>query len=349
MTENASDSLKQMIHGWVNDKHQALLEQIMMAWQEGMGHLVPDEALLQKIQELTAPSPAEDPFPDVVPDTEQDLGSALDLIESSSSQGEVLKRLLEGLQPFAERSALFVIKQGIANLFASRGFESDLPKPGAPVVPPKELEDLLQTRTSLIAAPGPAYLGLLSVLSGFEAPDVRILPLRLRRKPVALLLVDSGLRKVIDYPNHVRALAHAAETTLAYLAGLRDDEKTSIPVEAPPSMPTQRVPEPIQEPPAPPLDPRVRANAERSARVLVGDIELYFPNKVAKGRETGNLYACLRDELDRSLASFTERYTNEVEHQYHIFYQTVVHQLCDGDGAKLGHPAWAPRETSPSA
>ncbi|HWQ10910.1 MAG TPA: hypothetical protein VN436_17435, partial [Holophaga sp.] len=108
--------------------------------------------------------------------------------------------------------------------------------------------------------------------------------------------------------------------------------------------PTQRLPEAIQEAPAPPLDPRIRANAERSARVLVGDIELYFPTKVAQGLEKGNLYACLRDELDRSLASFVERYTAEVENRHHIFYQTVVHQLCDGDAAKLGQPAWAPRE-----
>lgn len=345
MVDNASEPLKQLIHQWVNDKHQSLLEQVMMTWQEGMATLSPDETLLQKIHEMMAPDPAPlDPFPDVMSDTEQDLGSALDLIEAAPSQGEALKRLLEGLQPFTERSALFVIKQGIASLFAARGFGPDSPRQGAPVVPPPELEDLLQGRRPLIAASGPAYRGLLAVLSSLEAADVRIMPLRLRRKPVALLLVDSGLRKVIDHPSHVRALVHTTEATLSFLAGLKDDEKTSAAVEAPPSMPTQRLPEPIQEAPVPPLDPRIRANAERSARVLVGDIELYFPAKVAQGLEKGNLYACLRDELDRSLASFVERYTSDVENRYHIFYQTVVHQLCDGDASKLGQPAWTPHE-----
>ena len=127
------------------------------------------------------------------------------------------------------------------------------------------------------------------------------------------------------------------------MAGLKDEEKTAVPVETQPSMPTQRIPEPFAEPAVPPLDPRIRANAERSARVLVGDIELYFPDKVSQGKEKGNLYLHLRDELDRSLASFTERYTVEVEERYHVFYQTVVHQLCDGDAAKLGQPPWAPR------
>jgi hypothetical protein len=344
MDENLREPLKQMIHKWVNDRHQALLEQVMMTWEEGRGRLIPDNGLLEKIQELIASSPSpEDPFPDVISDTDNDLGAGLNLIESSSSQGEVLKRLLEGLQPFVERSALFVIKQGIASLFSARGFESDAPKPGTPVVPPSELEEVIQGQVPFLESSGPAYLALLAILSRFEASDVRILPLRLRRKTVALLLVDSGLRQVIDHPNHVRALAHTAEATLSFLAGLREDEKTSVPIEAHPSMPTQRIPEPIPEPAVVSLDPKIRANAERSARVLVGDIELYFPSKVAQGREKGNLYAILRDELDRSLASFVERYTAEVENQHHVFYQTVVQQLCEGDPAKLGPAPWAPR------
>lgn len=346
MDETLREPLKQMIHKWVNDRHQALLEQVMMTWEEGMGRLSPDDVLLQKIEELLAPpelpASAEDPFPDVASDTDNDLGAALTLIEASPNQGEVLKRLLEGLQPFVERSALFVIKQGIASLFANRGFESDIPKAGTPVVPPPELDELIQGRIPLLDATGPAYLALLGSLSRFEAADVRILPLRLRRKTVALLLVDSGLRQVLDHPNHVRALTHTAEATLSFLAGQREDEKTSAPVETHPSMPTQRVQEPIPEPAVAPLDPKIRANAERSARVLVGDIELYFPAKVTQGRQKGSLYAALRDELDRSLASFIERYSAEVENQHHIFYQTVVQQLCEGDPAKLGQAPWAP-------
>ena len=62
---------------------------------------------------------------------------------------------------------------------------------------------------------------------------------------------------------------------------------------------------------------------------------------MTQGRQKGNLYAALRDELDRSLASFVERYTVEVENQYHIFYQTVVQQLCEGDATKLGQAPWA--------
>ena len=95
---------------------------------------------------------------------------------------------------------------------------------------------------------------------------------------------------------------------------------------------------------APPaLDPMVRINAERSARVLVGDIELYFPAKVAQGQNQGNLYAAMRDELDRSRASFVERYGAELESQHQIFYKTVVQQLCAGNPSRLGPAPWAAR------
>ena len=62
------------------------------------------------------------------------------------------------------------------------------------------------------------------------------------------------------------------------------------------SAPTQQVPEPIES--ATTLDPKIRTTAERLARVLVGDIELYFPQKVAQGRQQGNPWRNV--EIERS-------------------------------------------------
>lgn len=340
MDDNRKETIKPLVQAWIQERLQTLQEQVVMTWEEGLGRLKPDDALLQKI--LDVAGPAADPFPDGPVDTENDLGVALDLIESASSQGEVLKNMLDGLQPFVERSALFVVKQGIGSLYAHRGFESDSPRLGAPVVPPPELDEVLQGRALGITRPGPGYLALLGPLSRFEAADVRILPLRLRRKPVAILLVDSGLRQVIDHPHHVRALAHAAEAALSFQAGQKEEERaTAVQPEAHPSMPTQRIQMPITEPVVAELDPKVRANAERSARVLVGDIELYFPAKVTQGRAQKNLYTLLRDELERSRASFVDRYGSEVEERYQIFHHTVVQQLCGGDPALLGPVPWS--------
>jgi hypothetical protein len=341
--------MKALLAQWVTERQQALLEQVMLTWHEGMGRLSPDDALMERILATIPPPPepppVEEPAPvEAAPQAVTDplLGQGLEAMEQAATQGEVLKQLLNALTHFAERSALFVVKQGIASLYAHRGFEAEAPRNGTPVVPPPELEALIQGRVPLIQAPGPAYAALLAPLSRFEATDLRLVPLSLRRKTVALLLVDSGLIEAIEHPHHVRALAYVAEARLSHLAGAKEEAKAA-PVEPQPSVLTQLIADPIAESHGPSLDPKVRANAERSARVLVGDIELYFPGKVTQGQQQGNLYSAMRDELDRSRHSFVERYGAEVEAEHQIFYQTVVQQLCGGDASRLGPAPWATR------
>jgi hypothetical protein len=101
------------------------------------------------------------------------------------------------------------------------------------------------------------------------------------------------------------------------------------------------VPEAIETAPPTELDPRTRAAAERLARVLVGDVEIYFPEKVAQAHTQGNLYGLLRNELERSRATFVERFGEPVENQYRIFTNTIIQLLCDGDVSKLGAAPWA--------
>ena len=336
---DASDAQKSVLRQWVHQRHQALLEIVMSSWQEGMKALEPDEALMDEFRNAGGGAPAEDLF--AKGNLGAELGQAIDGMENAPSQGEVLRALLEGLHPFAERSALFIVKQGLPNLYAARGFDSDTPKLGAPVMPTPKLEALLGGKLHALRDTGEAYASMLVPLSRFEASEALILPLRLRRKAVALLLVDSGLRGTLEHPAEIRALAHTAEACLSFLAGHKEDEKTA-PVEAPPHQPTAQIMQPIQES-APALDPKIRATAERLARVLVGDIELYFPQKLAQGQQQGNIYAPLREELDRSRATFVDRYGEDVENQHQIFANTIVQQLCGGDPARLGAATWAPR------
>ena len=408
-----SDALKQILRTWLHDRHQALLEQVMMTWEEGLGRLQPDDALAQ---ELVATIPVPAPTAQSAITSDPELGVALDLLDNAPSQAEVLHKLLDGLRPFADRSALFIIKQGIASLYAFRGFDGETVKAGTPVLPPPELEALISGQLPMIQQSGEAYLALVRPLSGLTSADVRIHPIRLKRRTVALVMTDSGLRRTLDNPQHVRALVRAAEAALAFLAGPKDEDRPGtgplkatgpmpvsapmaarqaqappppppppmarptplppiglpaghaaptmqmpIPAEfrpqaplapmapsapialpaaiAPSSMPTQQVPEPIEA--GPTLDPKIRATAERLARVLVGDIELYFPQKVAQGRQQGNLYSLLRDELERSRATFIDRFGEPVEKQHRIFIQTVQGQLCEGIPSKLGPAPWA--------
>ncbi len=335
-----NDALRTRLEAWLNQQNQTLLEEVMATWQGSLARFQPDAALLAGLRDATGASePSADPGA-----TEANLASALDLVEGAASQSDLLRRLLDALSPIAERSALFVLKQGLASLYAQRGFEAEATTKAAAVVPPPDLEALIQGLSRSLRCKGPAYSALLAPISTFEAADIAIFPLRHKKKAVALLLVDSGLRGKLDHPEQVRALVLATSAMLAALAAGKEEEPRPRDARAPapsPSAPTQVVPEPIEPAPTVDLDPRTRAGAERLARVLVGDVELYFPAKVAQARTQGNLYALLRDELDRSRATFVERFGEDVERRHRIFTTTVVQLLCDGKASRLGAAPWA--------
>ncbi|MDP1832342.1 MAG: hypothetical protein Q8K67_09810 [Geothrix sp.] len=332
--KSQNDALQTHLEAWLNQQNQTLLEEVMATWQGALARFHPDETLLSGLRDAAGPSGPSGP-------ADTHLASALDLVEGATSQSDLLKRLLDALSPLVERSALFVLKQGLASLYAHRGFPSEAPLKTGAVVPPPELEALIQGLSRSLRRRGPGYAALLSPISTFEAADVAVFPLRHKKKAVALLLVDSGLRQKLDHPEQIRALVLATSAMLASLAAGKEEDSRPHPAEPQPSAPTQVVPEPIESAAPVDLDPRTRAAAERLARVLVGDVELYFPAKVAQARTQGNLYGLLRDELERSRATFVERFGEGVEIQHRIFTTTIIHQLCDGNVSKLGAAPWA--------
>ena len=336
--QTQSDAMRARLETWLNHQNQALLEEVMATWQNSLSRFQPDDALLAQLCEATEPVGRFQP----TGPQDRDLAVALDLLEGATSQSDLLRRLLDALAPMVERSALFILKQGLVSLYAHRGFDPETPSKAGAVVPPGELEALIQGSTRIIRRQGEGYAALLAPISSFQAPDLAIFPLRHRRKPVALVLVDCGLRQRLDAPEQVRALVLVASAMLASLAAGREDEvHPPAPTETQASAPTQVIPEPVEPPPVIDLDPRTRAAAERLARVLVGDVELYFPAKVTQAKAKGNLYGQLRDELDRSRGTFVERFGEAVEVRHRIFTSTIIQLLCDGDPSKLGPAPWA--------
>ncbi len=81
---------------------------------------------------------------------------------------------------------------------------------------------------------------------------------------------------------------------------------------------------------------RFHNDARRFARLLVSEIKLYNEQKVEDGRERGDLYERLRDEIDRSRQMYDKRVQSAVAARYDYFHQEIVNTLAAGDPAKLG-------------
>jgi len=279
-----NDAFRARLEEWLNQQNQLLLEEVIATWQTALGRFRPNEALLAQFVEAAAVPSAH--APSGRQDTE--LASALDLLEGATSQSDLLKRLLDALSLLVERSALFILKQGVASLYAHRGFEADAPLRAGAVVPPAELESVIQGSTPSIRRKGPGYAALITPISGFEASEVAIFPLRHKKRAVALVLVDSGLRQSLDHPEQARALVLVASAMLASLgSGREEDSGSHAMAEAHPSAPTQVVPEPIEQAPPVELDAKTRAAAERLARVLVGMWNSTFPPRFPRSESRG--------------------------------------------------------------
>jgi hypothetical protein len=79
-----------------------------------------------------------------------------------------------------------------------------------------------------------------------------------------------------------------------------------------------------------------REEARRFARLLVSEIKLYNERAVLEGREHGNLYERLHDDIDRSRQMYEERIPQDVRSSSNFFHESLVLILADGRPEVLG-------------
>ena len=79
-----------------------------------------------------------------------------------------------------------------------------------------------------------------------------------------------------------------------------------------------------------------KEEARRFAKLLVSEIKLYNERAVQEGREQGNLYERLKDDIDRSRQMYEERIPDDVRSSTNFFYEELVRTLADGRADALG-------------
>lgn len=81
--------------------------------------------------------------------------------------------------------------------------------------------------------------------------------------------------------------------------------------------------------------------AQRFARLLVDEIKLYNQAKVAEGRRNRDLYDRLKEDIEKSRATFQKRYGNTAAAGADYFQREVVRSLAEDDLSVMGgnfHP-----------
>ena len=85
-----------------------------------------------------------------------------------------------------------------------------------------------------------------------------------------------------------------------------------------------------------PEDADLHRKAQRFARLLVDEIKLYNQSKVAEGREARDLYDRLREDIEKSRATYDKRYGTTVAASAGYFQNELIQNLAGGDPSVLG-------------
>jgi hypothetical protein len=83
-------------------------------------------------------------------------------------------------------------------------------------------------------------------------------------------------------------------------------------------------------------DADVHRKAQRFARLLVDEIKLYNQAKVADGRKNKDLYDRLKEDIEKSRATYRKRYGNTVAGETDYFQVELVRSLAEDDISIMG-------------
>lgn len=295
-------------------------------------------------------------------------------IERAGSQSEILRALLEGTRPFASRAAVFLLHATSAVGWQARGFRDNEAIRLLTIDAASGLVQQVVVQRSSANADAAQFDARFLAEAG-QPLDVRcvLVPVSVRDKVVALLYTDAGIEPggVLE-PHALQLLTRFAGIWLELLA-LRKSigigspvvplapESPALPQDLPPvpvvlqqipepsaaanevaanvvatslSTVTEAVPQAVSAPQA--EEDELHRKARRFAKLLVEEIKLYNLPKVRDGKLHRNLYERLKDDIEKSRATYDQRYANTSAASAEYFTLELVRGLADGDATLFG-------------
>ena len=281
------------------------------------------------------------------------LNSAFQHISGAHSQTEMLQNLLEGTTPFCNRAALLVVKGERLAGWRGRGFEGTSGDGLREVDLPPEGEtgwrlvtaDQSATPDTIEAIPETLARAFFDLLGTPGNNRAYLLPVQVKRRPVAALYADSGKAG--------QSLDLMALDLLARMTGMCLELSASRgrPAPAEAAAPAEAIAE-AEPAPAPaaaaptaagpdydniPKDEHpIHKKAFRFAKLLVDDLVLYNKDKIEQGRSQRDIYSVIKDDIDKSRAAYEKKYSSSPAGKVDYFHQEMLRRIAGEDPGVLG-------------
>ena len=258
-------------------------------------------------------------------------------LDGANDQVEVLSRFLEECLRHASRAALLVERDGRMEVWKRAGFAGSSDERRGSTLPEDPALQRVREGFPQALREGNA---ISRAIGAGDAVHAVIFPFAVRESVSGAVYADTvaGRRPAFD-PDGIALLAWLAALAVDRLAGRKLVPAPALrPVEGSPAPPEIATGGngPVGGPLAPaPPDGR-RDEARRFARLLASEIKLYNEGAVREGREQGNLYFRLKDDIERGRRLYEERVPADVRGYGDYYYEELVDVLAEGRPEALG-------------
>jgi hypothetical protein len=294
------------------------------------------------------------------------LKKAVAAIQAGSTQKEILRALLDNTVLYGGRAALFVVKNGSATGWQGIAFSNNDAIKDFPIDITSGLAaQAIQSHESECGAASQFDRRFVATFGAPGDDRAVVLPLLLRDKVSALVYADAGSGSMLDEAA-LDVLVRATSAWLEVISQRRQAQKegaeASEPSPAAPSNDPFAAHAPIhaakaqlesQAAPAamaaaaawggggprtavPSEETDADRKAQRFARLLIDEIKLYNHAKVNEGRKHKDLYDRLKDDIEKSRATYQKRYGNTPAGSADYFNQELISSLAEDDISLLG-------------
>ena len=293
------------------------------------------------------------------------LKKAVAAIQAGSTQKEILRALLDNTVLYGGRAALFVVKNGSATGWQGIAFSSNEAIKDFPIdITAGLAAQAMESHESEFGAASQFDRRFLTTFGRPSDDKAVVLPLLLKDKVSALVYADSGSGSMLDEAA-LDVLVRATSAWLEVISQRRQAQKEGTEVSEPshsaPSSDPFAAHAPIHSAKAqhgteaPPAamsaaaawgggartavaseETDVDHKAQRFARLLIDEIKLYNHAKVNEGRKHKDLYDRLKDDIEKSRATYQKRYGNTPAGGADYFNQELIRSLAEDDISLLG-------------
>ncbi len=293
-------------------------------------------------------------------------------IQSGTNQKEILRALLDNTVLYSGRAALFVIKAGAATGWQGTSFSNnEAIKDFALDVSSGLAARVVQSRAAESGTASEIDPRFVAKFGAAADGNALFLPLLLKDKISALVYADAGTDGGALDAAALDVLVRATSAWLEVISQRKQAHKEgTAEAEAAHSAPASNDPFAAHTPldtakaqhgaeaaPAAAMSAaaawggstavsagelpageggEIHRKARRFARLLMDDIKLYNQAKVSEGRKHKDLYDRLKEDIEKSRATYFKRYGNTAAGAADYFNQELIRSLAEDDVSLLG-------------